>query len=86
MTYPDLQVPPMNLPAGVVRQEGHILGLKLASRPRNGRLERPFELVLSGAGVEIARPIAIEDVTAIRDWCSRAISAHERALYPEAAE
>ncbi|MFG1417211.1 hypothetical protein V5F38_05280 [Xanthobacter sp. V0B-10] len=86
MTYPDLQVPPMNFPAGVVRQEGHILGLKLVSRPRNGRLERPFELVLYGSRMEIARPVTVEDVMAIRDWCSRAISAHERALYPEAAE
>lgn len=86
MTCPDVQVTPVTIPAGVARQEGHILGLKLVSRPRNGRLERPFELVLSGAGVEIARPLTIEDVMAIRDWCSRAISAHEQALYPEAAE
>ncbi|MDQ0505988.1 hypothetical protein [Xanthobacter agilis] len=86
MNCPDLQVAPMDLASGMARQEGFILGLMLISRHRNGRLERPFELRLSGAGADIARPLTVEDVQAIRDWCDLALAAHGSALYSEAAE
>ena len=86
MAYPDVQVPMMDIPAGLARQEGYILGIKLISRHRNGRFERPFELALSGAGMDIARPLSVEEVAELGAWCSRALAAHDLALYPEEAD
>lgn len=83
MNYPDVSVPALSIAPTTEGYVERIAGLRLASRARSGRRARPVTLtILTDAG-DVHRHLTVEDVQAIRDWCSNALAAHERALYPD---
>lgn len=43
-----------------------------------------YELGLSGYGFEVSRPLSLDDLIAIRDWCSEVIAADGEVM--QAAE
>lgn len=85
MNYPDVTTPTLSIDPTTEGYVERIAGLRLASRARSGRHLRPVTLtILTDAG-DLHRHLTIEEVQAIRDWCSGALAAHNRALYPEEA-